>query len=82
VNSERRSYCTSCYTGVYPVPFPRDEASYLQLALKLQTLETSQLDSMIEAVPDQMRQRIRSTTFPRLCPPSTYACASATSSRS
>ena len=35
VNSERRSYCTSCYTGVYPVPFPRDEASYLQLALKL-----------------------------------------------
>jgi len=37
VNSERRSYCTSCYTGVYPVPFPRDEASYLQLALKLDT---------------------------------------------
>ncbi len=25
----------SCYTGVYPVAFPRDEASYLQLALKL-----------------------------------------------
>ena len=37
VGSERRSYCTSCYTGVYPVPFPRDEASYLQLALKLDT---------------------------------------------
>jgi amidophosphoribosyltransferase len=37
VSSERRSYCTSCYTGVYPVPFPRDEASYLQLALKLDT---------------------------------------------
>ena len=37
VNTERRSYCTSCYTGVYPVPFPRDEASYLQLALKLDT---------------------------------------------
>ena len=35
VNSERRSYCTSCYTGNYPVPIPRDEASYLQLALKL-----------------------------------------------
>ena len=29
------SYCTSCYTGVYPVAFPRDEAKYLQLALKL-----------------------------------------------
>ncbi len=28
------SYCTSCYTGVYPVAFPRDEQSYLQLALK------------------------------------------------
>jgi amidophosphoribosyltransferase len=29
------SYCTSCYTGVYPVAFPRDEQSYLQLALKV-----------------------------------------------
>jgi amidophosphoribosyltransferase len=31
----RSRYCTSCYTGVYPVAFPRDEAAYLQLALKL-----------------------------------------------
>jgi amidophosphoribosyltransferase len=31
----RSNYCTSCYTGVYPVAFPRDEAAYLQLALKL-----------------------------------------------
>jgi len=31
----RTNYCTSCYTGVYPVAFPRDEAAYLQLALKL-----------------------------------------------
>jgi amidophosphoribosyltransferase len=37
VDSQRKSYCTSCYTGVYPVPFPRDEATYLQLALKLDT---------------------------------------------
>jgi amidophosphoribosyltransferase len=29
------SYCTSCYTGEYPVAFPQDEAAYLQLALKL-----------------------------------------------
>ena len=29
------SYCSSCYTGYYPVPFPRDERSYLQLALKM-----------------------------------------------
>jgi amidophosphoribosyltransferase len=35
VESERSSYCTSCYTGNYPVEFPRDEATYLQLALKL-----------------------------------------------
>ncbi|MGE5244489.1 MAG: amidophosphoribosyltransferase [Betaproteobacteria bacterium] len=35
VGTERGSYCTSCYTGKYPVAFPRDEASYLQLALKL-----------------------------------------------
>ena len=31
----KSKYCTSCYTGVYPVAFPRDEAAYLQLALKL-----------------------------------------------
>jgi amidophosphoribosyltransferase len=29
------AYCTSCYTGQYPVAFPRNEAAYLQLALKL-----------------------------------------------
>ena len=34
VGSEQNSYCTSCYTGVYPVAFPRDEHAYLQLALK------------------------------------------------
>ena len=35
VGSERSSYCSSCYTGKYPVEFPRDEVSYLRLALKL-----------------------------------------------
>jgi len=35
VGSSRGSYCSSCYTGVYPVAIPRDEANYLQLALKL-----------------------------------------------
>jgi amidophosphoribosyltransferase len=35
VNEGRSRYCTSCYTGVYPIAFPRDEAAYLQLALKL-----------------------------------------------
>jgi len=37
VGRKRSSYCTSCYTGQYPVAFPRDEAAYLQLALKLDT---------------------------------------------
>jgi amidophosphoribosyltransferase len=35
VNGGRSRYCTSCYTGVYPVAFPRDEAAYSQLTLKL-----------------------------------------------
>jgi amidophosphoribosyltransferase len=35
VGGEQGSYCTSCYTGVYPVAFPRDEQAYLQLALKV-----------------------------------------------
>jgi len=39
VGTERNSYCTSCYTGVYPVPVPRDEARHLQLALKLDRVE-------------------------------------------
>lgn len=34
VGNQQNSYCTSCYTGVYPVAFPRDERAYLQLALK------------------------------------------------
>jgi amidophosphoribosyltransferase len=35
VGSKNGSYCTSCYTGQYPVEFPRDEKAYLQLTLKL-----------------------------------------------
>jgi amidophosphoribosyltransferase len=35
VGPKRQSYCTSCYTGEYPVEFPRNEQAYLQLALKL-----------------------------------------------
>jgi amidophosphoribosyltransferase len=35
VGSRRQHYCTSCYTGKYPVAFPRDESAYLQLTLKL-----------------------------------------------
>jgi amidophosphoribosyltransferase len=36
VGEGRGRYCTSCYTGHYPVEFPRDEKTYLQLALKLE----------------------------------------------
>jgi amidophosphoribosyltransferase len=35
VGEARSSYCTSCYTGEYPVAVPQNEAAYLQLALKL-----------------------------------------------
>jgi len=35
VGSARPTYCTSCYTGQYPVAFPQDQSAYLQLALKL-----------------------------------------------
>jgi amidophosphoribosyltransferase len=35
VGQRRQHYCTSCYTGNYPVAFPRDEHAYLQLTLKL-----------------------------------------------
>ncbi len=35
VGQRRQHYCTSCYTGQYPVAFPRDEHAYLQLTLKL-----------------------------------------------
>jgi amidophosphoribosyltransferase len=35
VGPARGSYCTSCYTGEYPVAFPQNEKAYLQLALKL-----------------------------------------------
>jgi amidophosphoribosyltransferase len=45
VNGGRSKYCTSCYTGDYPVDFPRDEAAYLQLALKLKPEEKSSQDS-------------------------------------
>jgi len=37
VGPKRESYCTSCYTGQYPVEFPRDAANHLQLPLKLIT---------------------------------------------
>jgi amidophosphoribosyltransferase len=35
VGAGHTSYCSSCYTGHYPVDGPRDEKIYLQLALKL-----------------------------------------------
>ena len=40
VGPRRQHYCTSCYTGQYPVAFPRDENAYLQLTLKLDGTKT------------------------------------------
>ena len=37
VGSNRGRYCTSCYTGKYPVEPPRDQEAYLQMVLKLPT---------------------------------------------
>jgi amidophosphoribosyltransferase len=37
VDPDRRSYCTSCYTGQYPVEFPRNAHASMQLALKLES---------------------------------------------
>jgi len=47
----RTKYCTSCYTGTYPVAFPRDEAAYLQLALKLNAEPTPAERSEVVALP-------------------------------
>ena len=35
VNSHRSAYCTSCYTGQYPVAFPRQHEGQVQLPLQL-----------------------------------------------
>jgi amidophosphoribosyltransferase len=35
VSGGSSSYCTSCYTGRYPVAFPQDETAHQQLPLKL-----------------------------------------------
>jgi amidophosphoribosyltransferase len=35
VGQKQGSYCTSCYTGSYPVAIPRNERAYQQLALKV-----------------------------------------------
>lgn len=45
VGSGCQHYCTSCYTGVYPVVFPQNERSYLQLALKLDKIEKEPVSS-------------------------------------
>jgi amidophosphoribosyltransferase len=39
VGKDRGSYCSSCYTGVYPVPVPSERVDHLQLALGLDKSE-------------------------------------------
>lgn len=50
VGQKRDQYCTSCYTGQYPVAFPRDEHAYLQLTLKLDASRASMPEEEPEAV--------------------------------
>jgi amidophosphoribosyltransferase len=57
VRGGRQSYCTSCYTGVYPVAFPRDEEAYLQLALKLNPDPIEPESSTIE-IPDFVKDPV------------------------
>ena len=35
VGERSGDYCTSCYTGIYPVEGPKDAEAYMQMALKL-----------------------------------------------
>jgi amidophosphoribosyltransferase len=35
VGERKTAYCTSCYTGQYPVAFPRSASEHLQLSLRL-----------------------------------------------
>ena len=51
VGPTRQSYCTSCYTGQYPVAFPRNEAAYLQLALKLDRMMRDVLARRVRRLP-------------------------------
>ncbi|MFP5378735.1 MAG: amidophosphoribosyltransferase [Vicinamibacteria bacterium] len=51
VAPQQGSYCTSCYTGQYPVAFPRDERAYLQLTLKLDRDAAPRLVEETETVP-------------------------------
>ena len=39
VNHRGSAYCTSCYTGHYPVPFPGEEASPVQLVPRVEQTE-------------------------------------------
>jgi amidophosphoribosyltransferase len=58
VNGGKSRYCTSCYTGAYPVAFPRDEAAYLQLALKLNGEASSTERSDAVASPQRVRDSV------------------------
>jgi amidophosphoribosyltransferase len=50
VNGRGSSYCTSCYTGRYPVAFPRDQNAYLQLSLKIQRTPEPESEEEAETV--------------------------------
>ena len=50
VNGRGPAYCTSCYTGRYPVAFPRDQNAYLQLSLKIHGTHQPESEEEAETV--------------------------------
>ncbi len=50
VSGRGPSYCTSCYTGRYPVAFPRDHNAYLQLSLKIHATHQPESEEEAETV--------------------------------
>lgn len=53
MGEQRAAYCTSCYTGHYPVAFPTERDAYLQLPLTLQPPAAPGTDAPAGPVPDR-----------------------------
>jgi len=70
VNTEKNTYCTSCYTGVYPVAFPRDEGdlSATRAENSIARASRSPNKTMTRTPREQRAQRKRSRVIVLLCP--------------
>ncbi len=65
VGDARAAYCTSCYTGHYPVAFPRDREQYLQLALKLHQPNGQKAADTSDVQPDAVAPAAAAIAFRR-----------------